>query len=125
MKRTAFMLFVAYWLAGCDPIWGVRATLHDPMDRPISEATIAVACPDGSHSWGTMVARSAADGTVQVGGLGSIFPPGCDLYVAKPGYRTHHIRYRDLCPGGPDSCERVFSYELVLVPDVVISRAAP
>lgn len=121
MKRLAFVLCA---LAGCDPFWGVNATLHDPMDRPVGEATLAVACPDGSR-YGAGAARSAPDGTVHVGGLGNVFPPGCDLYVAKPGYQTHHIRYRDLCPGGPDNCERVFSYELVLVPDVLIGRAAP
>jgi hypothetical protein len=114
MKRLAFAMLV---LAACDPVWGVQATLHDPADRPIADATIAVACADGSSRYGTMAARSAADGTVWVGGLGTVFPPGCDVYVAKPGFRTQHIRYRDLCPGGAGHCDRAFSYELVLVPE--------
>ena len=112
MKRLA--LLVA--LTGCDPIWNVHTTLRDPSNRPIEDATLAVACSYG-RDFGTMAARSDRDGNVHVGGLGSYFPVGCDLFVAKPGFRTHRIRYRDICPAGPEDCDRVFQFDLVLQPD--------
>lgn len=103
-------------LTACDPIWSVRAQLRDPASQPIGGATLAVACRDDSTSRGD-TQRSDDKGAAAVGGLGDRFPVGCDIYVAKPGFRTHRIRYHDLCPNGPDDCDRVFAFELVLVPE--------
>jgi hypothetical protein len=112
--RCALLLAL---LAACDPIWGTRVSVRSPDNRPIEDATVAVACTE-DQAWrhtGTSV-RSQADGTAHVGGIGSQFPVGCDVFVAKPGYRTHRIRYRDICPDGPAGCNRYFEYELVLAP---------
>ena len=84
---------------------------------PVDSATVAVACADGSvYSGRGMAIRTGPDGKAQLGGLGSDFPIGCDVFVAKPGYVTQRIRYRDLCPTGPRGCERGFAFDLVLVP---------
>ncbi len=112
MKALAMLVFVA----ACDPIWGANVQLRDPYNRPIEGATLAVACRgDGGNYIGAK--RSDATGAASVGSLGSEFPPDCDIYVAKPGYRSERIRYRDLCPGGPEGCERVFGFDLVLEPE--------
>jgi hypothetical protein len=100
-------------LAACDPFWGVDVRVHAPVDN----VTVAVACPDGARTSGMMAVRTAADGRAHLGGLGSDFPVGCDVYVAKPGFVTHRIRYKDLCPAGPDGCDRVFAFDLVLEPE--------
>ena len=113
MKR---LLLICLAAAGCDPIWSVHATLRDPGSRRIEGATLAVACPDGAPYAG-LAARSKRDGVVQVGSLGTVFPFGCDIFVARPGYRTQRIRYRDLCPDGPEHCDRVFDFDLVLEPE--------
>jgi hypothetical protein len=112
--RGALLLVL---LAACDPIWGTRVSVRGPDNRPIEDATVAVACPDGLL-WRqlSMSVRSKPDGTAYVGGGGSEFPVGCDVFVAKPGYRTHRIRYRDLCPDGHLDCRRYFEFELVLAP---------
>jgi len=104
-------------LAACDPIWGASVTVRDPANRPIEDATVAVACAADSYVTPELAVRSLPDGQAQVGGLGSQFPVGCDVFVAKPGYRTHRIRYRDLCPNGPTDCERGFAFDLVLEPE--------
>ena len=114
MTRGALLVLA---LAGCDPMWGVQARVRDPGDRPVDGARVAIACADGAHLAANAVARSKSDGAVFVGGLGTAFPPGCDVYVAKPGYRTHRIRYRDLCPQGAADCARMFSFDLVLEPE--------
>jgi hypothetical protein len=49
--------------------------------------------------------------------MGGSFPIGCDVYIAKPGYQTQRIRYRDICPGEPGDCDRGFAFDLVLQPD--------
>ncbi len=104
--------------AACDPFWGARVTLHDQANRPVETATVAVACDEGSaHPVTGMAVLSDNAGNAQVGGLGSQFPVGCDLFIAKPGYTTQRIRYRDLCPQGPRGCERVFDFALVLEPE--------
>ena len=112
MRAALFALV----LAGCDPIWGVDVRVQHPGSVPIEGATIAIACPDGVQASGTVVVRTAADGKARVGGLGHVFPVGCDVFVAKPGFVTQRIRYRDLCPNGPDGCDRVFAFDLVLSP---------
>ena len=103
-------------LCACDPIWAVQAKLRDTSNRPIEDATLAVACPPGSYNYGTMVVRSDTTGRAQVGGLGAAFPISCDIFVAKPGFRTQRIRYGDICPAGPGDCKRVLDYDLVLEP---------
>ncbi len=117
MRLASLVLLVAL-VGACDPIWGARVTLRDPADRPVEDATLAVACPDGGIYYGRdMAVRTLRDGTGFVGSIGGVFPVGCDVFVAKPGYRTQQIRYRELCPDGPDHCERVFHFDLVLEPE--------
>ena len=108
-------------LAGCDPIWGVHAQLRDPASRPIADATLAVACGPGNAQRDVWVDHSRHDGAADVGSIGAAFPPGCDVYVAKPGYETIRIPYRTLCAGDASHCERVFALDLVLRP----TSAAP
>lgn len=105
-------------LGACDPIWGAKVSLRDSGDRPIDDATVAVACaaPD-AYARSSMAVRTERDGTGFVGSIGGTFPVGCDVFVAKPGYRTHHIRYHELCPGGPEGCKRLFEFDLVLEPE--------
>jgi hypothetical protein len=110
---VALMLGV---LAACDPIWGVDVSVKHPGQTPIENATVAVACPEHGRFSGTVVARTKPDGSGRLGGIGSDFPVGCDLFVAKPGFVTQRIRYRDLCPNGPQDCDRVFRFDLVLTP---------
>ena len=114
MKRLAVLAVV---LGACDPIWGVNTTLRDPMNHPIESATVAVACGDGIQGSMGMAVRSDRDGVAHVGGMGTRFPVGCDLFVAKPGYRTQRIRYHDICPLEPGDCDRVFAFDLVLEPE--------
>ena len=105
-------------LAACDPVWGAKVSLRDPASRQVESATLAVACPDGTqYARTSMAAKSRRDGTAFVGSIGGQFPVGCDLYIAKPGYRTRHIAYRELCPNGPDGCGRYFEFDLVLEPE--------
>ena len=73
-------------LAACEPGWTVHTTLRDPMNRRVSDAT--------------------------VGSIGA-FPKGCDVYIAKSGYRTQHFAYSALCPDGGD-CARPYLFDLVL-----------
>ena len=118
MKAALLLLAVA----ACDPVWGAKVSLRDPASRQIEAATLAVACPDGTQhaSHTSMAAKSKRDGTAFVGSIGGQFPVGCDLYIAKPGYRTHHISYAELCPNGPEGCNRYFEFELVLEPEVSV-----
>lgn len=105
-------------LAACDPVWGARVALRDVANRPVDSATLAVACPDATDlGGGNLAVRTRRDGTATVAQLGGRFPPGCDVFVAKPGYRTHRIPYRALCPDGPEHCDRVFAFDLVLEPE--------
>lgn len=106
-------------LAACDPVWGAKVAIRDPASRPIDDATLAVACNEGTPyaQHASMAVKTKRDGTGFVGSIGGAFPVGCDVYVAKPGFRTHHIAYRELCPNGPDGCKRYFEFDLVLEPD--------
>jgi hypothetical protein len=113
MKAAALLLC----LAACDPLWGANVSLRGPDRRPIEDATLAVACPDSLYRGQNMAVRTKRDGTGFVGSIGGMWPVGCDVFVAKPGYRTHQIKYRELCPSGPDHCERVFRFDLVLEPE--------
>jgi len=113
MKALVLVMVVT----ACDPIWGASVRLRDPWNRPVEGATLAVACRDDQLGFAGRVKRSDATGSAVVDGLGDVFPPGCDVYVAKPGYRTQRIRYRDLCPGGPEGCDRGFDFDLVLEPE--------
>lgn len=113
--RAAVVLLA---LAACDPVWGAQVTLRDPINRSVEQATLAVAC-DGETPYATsasMAVRTKRDGTGFVGAIGSQFPVGCDIYIAKPGYKTHHLAYRELCPHGPEGCKRLFAFDLVLEP---------
>ena len=100
-------------LAACEPAWGVNMRVQHPGRMPVEDATVAVACADGQTG---LAVRTRPDGSAHVGGIGHTFPVGCDVFVAKPGFATQRIRYRDLCPNGPDGCERVFAFDLVLDP---------
>lgn len=105
-------------LAACDPVWGAQVTLRDPINRSVDDATLAIAC-DGNTPYATyasMAVRTKRDGTGFVGSVGNQFPIGCDIFIAKPGYQTHHIAYRELCPHGPVGCKRLFDFDLVLEP---------
>ena len=115
------LLLLPLALAACDPVWGAKVSLRDPSSRHIDDATLAVACPDNTpyQSHFSMAAKSKRDGTAFVGSIGGQFPVGCDLFIAKPGYRTHHIPYRELCPHGPEGCKRYFEFDLVLEPQNV------
>lgn len=106
-------------LAACDPVWGAKVTLRDPTSHSIDDATLAVACSDSTPyaKYSSMSVKSKRDGTAMVGSIGGQFPVGCDIFVAKPGFRTHHISYHSLCPNGPEGCNRYFEFELVLEPD--------
>jgi hypothetical protein len=118
--RAALLLLA---LAGCDPAWGVNVRIQNPMRAPIENATLALACPESGMTYGNVVVRTTPDGKGHVGGIGGQFPVGCDVYIAKPGYVTHRIRYRDLCPNGPNECEqRVFDFDLVLEPTSMADR---
>jgi hypothetical protein len=103
-------------VAGCDPIWGVDVRVQHPGRQAVEDAVVAVACVDGTYVSGSTMIRTTADGKASLGGLGDRFPVGCDVFVAKPGFVTQRIRYRDLCPNGPEGCDRVFSFDLVLEP---------
>lgn len=103
-------------LAACEPAWGVNVRVQHPGRMPVEDATVAVACAEGSYAASSMAVRTHADGSAHVGGIGHEFPVGCDVFVAKPGFATQRIRYRDLCPNGPEGCERVFAFDLVLEP---------
>jgi|MudIll2142460700_1097286.scaffolds.fasta_scaffold64021_2 hypothetical protein len=111
--RAAALLLV---LAACEPVWGVDVRVHHPGHVPVEHATVAVACAEGQYVSGEVAIRTSPDGKAFVGGIGGAFPVGCDVYVAKPGFQTQRIRYRDLCPNGPEGCERVFQFDLVLEP---------
>ena len=110
--RAAVLLLA---LAACDPVWGVTVRAKYPDAVPVGDATVAVACGEG-HYAGAMAVKTRSDGAAYVGAMGGMFPVGCDIFVAKPGFQTHRIRYRDLCPNGPDGCDRVFAFDLVLEP---------
>jgi hypothetical protein len=100
-------------LGACDPVWGVSVRVQDPGRMPVEDATVAVACADEYNRTGLAV-RTRPDGRAHVGGIGHTFPVGCDVFVAKPGFATQRIRYRDLCPNGPEGCDRVFAFDLVV-----------
>ena len=97
-------------------MWGAKVTLRDPVSRSIDDATVAVACGDTAPSQLSMAVKTRQGGSATVGSIGSQFPPGCDLYIAKPGFKTHHIAYRELCPHGPQGCKRFFEFDLVPEP---------
>lgn len=113
MRAAVCFLLV---LGACDPVWGVDMRVQHPGRQPVEDATVAVACSEGVHVSGSSMIRTNGDGKAWVGGIGGLFPVGCDVYVAKPGYVTQRIRYKDLCPNGPDGCDRVFTFDLVLEP---------
>jgi hypothetical protein len=113
MRSLALLLVM---LAGCDPVWGVQVRVQHPGRQPVENATVAVACTEGTFASGSTAVKTTPDGKGWLGGIGHQFPVGCDVYVAKPGYQTHRIRYRDLCPNGPEGCNRYFEFDLVLEP---------
>lgn len=111
--RASMLLVV---LAACEPAWGVTVHAKYPDALPVEAATLAVACDAGVFENGRMAVKTDHDGTGYVGAIGGVWPVGCDVFVAKPGFRTHRIRYADLCPNGPEGCDRVFAFDLVLEP---------
>ena len=112
MRAAIFLLA----LGACEPVWGVDMRVQHPGRQPVDDATVAVACNEGAYVSGSTMIRTSSEGKAWVGGLGNVFPVGCDVYVAKPGFVTQRIRYKDLCPNGPDGCNRVFTFDLVLEP---------
>jgi len=111
------LLVILLAVAACDPIWNVHARLRDPTSRPIVAVTLAVACASDQPQIGSDKSQlSDYQGNVEVSGLGAEFPVGCDIYIAKPGFQTERIRYRELCLDGPAGCKRVFDFEMMLVP---------
>lgn len=116
MSRLVWLLPIL-GLAACDPIWGVGVKLRDPDNRPVETATVAVACSSAFIGQGSMAVHSDHTGVAHVGGMGSQFPRDCDVYIAKPGFRTQRIRYGDICPNGPNNCDRVFEFDLMLEPE--------
>jgi len=106
-------------LAACDPYWSAHVDIRDPANRPVEDATLAVGCSEGTYYSNSnyMLVRSTADGHAVVGHVGEVFPVGCDIFVAKPGYRTHRIRYADICHYGPSDCDRAVRFEVVLEPE--------
>lgn len=116
MRGMAASVLALGVLAGCDPVWGVNVRVQHPGGVAVEDATVAVACGEGHHAPVQMAARTTPDGKTHIGGIGDAFPVGCDIYVAKPGFETQRIRYVDLCPNGPDGCDRMFAFDLVLVP---------
>jgi hypothetical protein len=111
-------LVLCLFACGCDPIWTVSVEVRDPADRPIPQATVALACAAGDENAPvTAVTRSDEAGASQLGGIGDRLPPECDLFVAKPGYRTERLPYRELCPGESDDCDRTIERPVVLRPE--------
>ncbi len=98
---------------------GLTATIG--ATEIIRDATLAVACSDSTPyaQYASMSVRSKRDGTASVGSIGGQFPVGCDIFVAKPGFKTHHLAYHQLCPHGPEGCKRYFELDLVLEPETV------
>jgi hypothetical protein len=115
--KAAAIAVLALGLGACDPIWGVNVGVRNASNQAVENATVAVACAEGTYYGTEMSARSDAKGQTRIGGLGSRFPVGCDVFVAKPGFRTHRIRYTEICPEGPERCDRVFRFDLVLQPE--------
>jgi hypothetical protein len=113
MKSAALLLV----LAACDPFWGAKVTLRDPTSKAIDDATVAIACVDSPFAtYASMAVQTKHGGTGVVGSIGSVFPVGCDIYIAKPGFVTQRIEYRQLCPNGPKGCDRYFELDLVMAP---------
>jgi hypothetical protein len=112
VKAAALALVALAALPACDPIWGAHVRVRDPSNRPVEKATVAVACADESAPGSLALTDQRGEGSV--GSIGTRFPVGCDLYIAKQGHETRRIRYRELCPGGPNHCERWFDFDLVL-----------
>jgi len=113
----ALALLVIALAAGCEPYWGASVRLRSPQG-PVEGATLAVACPENGGVWPTgWVHHSDVAGEARVGSIGGQWPVGCDIFVAKAGYQTHRVRYRDLCPNGPEHCDRVFAFDLAMVRD--------
>jgi hypothetical protein len=101
--------------AACDPVWGVHVSVRGPGQVAVEGVTVAVACPDGIYNGDPdLVATTDARGHTQIVGMALQFPVGCDVFVAKPGFRTRRIRYAELCPSGPAHCERDFHFDLVV-----------
>lgn len=125
MIRARSCMAIAVLVSACTPVWNVGVGVRDPRNVAVRDVTLAVVC-SAEDTWdsGSMTARSDDRGVVSVGGMGSQFPPDCDLYVAKPGYRTHKIRYRELCPKGAEHCERSFAFQLVMEPELSSSSSS-
>lgn len=102
-------------LAGCCPGWNLAATVRDPSNRRVDNAVVTVACPDGR--WQRDVRYTDPHGIAGLGDLGS-FPEHCDLYIAKPGFRTIKIAYADICTK-PKGCYGDFTFDLILEPEVM------
>ncbi|MCW5808010.1 MAG: carboxypeptidase regulatory-like domain-containing protein [Deltaproteobacteria bacterium] len=120
----------AWWfpflLAGCDPIWNARVTLHDPAHQPVPQASVALDCARNARlKQLERTVMSDAAGKASVGGMGTQFPVDCDVVITKAGFQPFTIAYRDLCPNGPKGCDRVFERAVVLQQQQPPQEAAP
>lgn len=115
MKHVAA---VAVALGACDPSWALRAKVRAPDGAPVPEAVLAVTCaPSGSERRG-LAAASDERGEVVIGLIGWLFPEGCSLTIAKPGFRTWRNTFEKMCaPKRVDDCGRFKQIEVVLEPD--------
>jgi hypothetical protein len=109
----------AAWLAlllaaGCDPVWSLRARVRAPEGRPLAEAALALTCrPEGRGR----AALTDERGEASFGGLGWELPAGCEVTVARPGFRTHRTSFEALCaPRKLAECHRAREVEVTLEP---------
>ncbi|HEU0029293.1 MAG TPA: hypothetical protein VFQ53_01585 [Kofleriaceae bacterium] len=112
MRRAALVVL----LAACEPGYGYQARLRDPADRPIEGATLAIACSaERGFASSAMVKHTDVVGRASSISIGA-WQPDCDLFIAKPGYRTQRLRAIDLCLG-ERHCSKVFDLDLVMEPE--------
>lgn len=104
-------------LAGCDPVWSLKATVVSPNKAPLPAAALAITCPPSSiRAVVTHAALTDARGDALLGG-GASLPPGCVITVARPGYRTYTVTLETLCAPKPlDDCYRARRITVVLEP---------
>jgi hypothetical protein len=99
-----------------DPIWSAKVTLRDPNNQPVEKASVGLDCSKSKPYGGLKKAPAISDakGYASIGGTGTQFPVDCDVVVTKAGYQPFTIAYRELCPNGPQGCNRVFERAITL-----------
>jgi hypothetical protein len=105
------------FLAGCDPVWSVRARVRSPDGAAVPRAAMALTCGPADTSRTGLAALTDDAGQAELGGLGDELPKGCTLTVAKPGYRTERFTFEQLCAPKPiASCYRIRELTVALHP---------